>query len=143
MPSPDHNGLHRRLTSAGSLLLLACLLLSQFAATTHEYAVRHATCPRHGELIDVVGRGSWSAAAAESADTSTQVATRGEEDGQTRHQHCLFVSSRGSQKNFRLVGPAASTVSAALNWVPSASPDALHPALAVYLTAPKHSPPAS
>ncbi|MGH9556344.1 MAG: hypothetical protein ACRD2Y_11035, partial [Terriglobales bacterium] len=121
--------------------LLAFLLFGQLVATTHEYAVRHAACPRHGELIDVESRGWFSASGPTSAQTSTQASTPDEEGSQTRHQHCLFVSSRGDQKNFRLVGPAASTVSAATHWAPSASADAPRPALTLYLTAPKHSPP--
>ncbi len=141
MRSPGQHGPHRKLASAGSLLLLACLLFGQFAATTHEYAALHATCPKHGELIEVDGQGGL--AASFSADTRRQVSTLDDESGQTRHQHCLFVSSRGSQKNFRIVGLAASSLSTAAQWASATATDAAHPALALYLTAPKHSPPAA
>ncbi|MGH9509382.1 MAG: hypothetical protein ACRD2Q_04025 [Terriglobales bacterium] len=135
--------LRRKLAAAGSLLLLASLLAGQFVATTHEFTARHATCPRHGELIDLDAQGSFPAAQAASTDTSTQVSDQTVESGQTQHQHCLFVSSRGSQKSFRVVGPATSSHSAATHWTTAAAADLLHPALALYLTAPKHSPPAA
>ncbi len=133
--------LRRGLASTGLLLLLASLLVGQFMATTHEFTARHATCPRHGEVIDLDARSTLSGAA--SADPSTQVSTQGGESSQTPHQHCLFVSSRGSQKNFRIVGPAVSSHSAAAHWTSVASADTLHPPFALYLTAPKHSPPAA
>jgi len=142
MRSPGHHGPHRSLASAGSLLLLACLLFGQFAATTHEYAALHATCSRHGEPIEVDSQRPFAAASA-SADTRSQVSTLGEESSQTQHQHCLFVSPRGSQKNFKAVGPVASSLSAAAHWAPAASGEALRASLALYLTAPKHSPPAA
>lgn len=141
MPSTGSIELRRRLASAGSLLLLGCLLLGQFAATTHEYAALHATCPRHGELIEVDGPGRFAASL--SADTRSQVSTLDDESSQTRHQHCLFVSSRGSHKNFRIVGLAASALSAAAQWTSATATDLVHPLLALYLTAPKHSPPAA
>jgi len=141
MRSPGQHGLNRSLASAGSLLLLAGLLFGQFAATTHEYATLHATCPRHGELIEVDGQGRFAAFL--SADTRSQVSTLDEKSSQTQHQHCLFVSSRRSQKNFRVVGPVASSLSAAANWTPVTFTKVFPASLALYLAAPKHSPPAA
>ena len=139
MLSRGQKTLSRRLASAGSLLLLGALLIGQFMATTHEFTARHTTCPRHGEVIDVDSRSSSLGAA--TGDTSTQLSTPNLEGSQSQHQHCLFVSSRGSHKSFRVVGPADSSLSAAAHWTSPRSTDALHPALALYLTAPKHSPP--
>ncbi|MCI0356218.1 MAG: hypothetical protein L0099_14440 [Acidobacteria bacterium] len=135
--------LRRGLASTGSLLLLASLLVGQFLATTHEFTARHATCSRHGEVMDVEARGSFLRAGAAPTHTSTQLSTLNQESSQTQHQHCLFVSSRGSQKNFRIVGPADYSRSAAAHWMSATSADALHPSRALYLTAPKHSPPAA
>jgi len=132
--------LRRGLASTGLLLLLASLLVGQFVATTHEFTARHATCPRHGEVIDLEARSSV-AGAAESTDTSPQLSTPNPESSQTQHQHCLFVSSRGSHKSFRVVGPVASSHSTASQWASTTGSDTLHPGLAIYLTAPKHSPP--
>ncbi len=142
MLSPGRSALGGRLSSAGSLLLLACLLFGQFVATTHEFTALHAACARHGELIEVESQRPFAAASV-SADTRSQVSALGEESSPTQHQHCLFVSSRGSQKNFKVVGPVASSRSAAAHWAPSASGEVLRPSLALYLTAPKHSPPAA
>ncbi|MGH9577553.1 MAG: hypothetical protein ACRD24_04475 [Terriglobales bacterium] len=143
MLSTGRTSLRPRLAAAGSLLVLASLLVGQFVATTHEFTARHATCPRHGELIDLDAQDSFPGARAASPDTSLYLSTQNGESSQTQHQHCLFVSSRGSQKSFRVVGPAASSHSAATHWTTAAAADLLHPALALYLTAPKHSPPAA
>jgi hypothetical protein len=128
-----------RLAAGGVLLLLASLLVGQFVATTHELTALHATCPRHGEVIDLDSRHARTGVAP--ADSTTQVSAPGEEGSQSQHQHCLFVSSRGSQKTFRIVGPVPSSASADAHWAPGASLDGLHPLLAVYRNAPKHSPP--
>lgn len=117
------------------------MVVGQFVATTHEFAALHATCLRHGELIEVDGQARLAASL--SADTRSQVSTVKEDGSQTQHQHCLFVSSRRSQKNFRIVGPAAASLSAAAQWTSGPAADILRPTLAVYLTAPKNSPPAA
>ena len=131
----------RGMASTGLLLLLASLLVGQFMATTHEFTARHVTCPRHGEVIDVDARGVSSVTAP--ADPATQLSAQPEDTSQTQHQHCLFVSSRGSQKGFRIVGPATASQSGAAHWTSVALADTLHPPIAVYLTAPKHSPPSA
>lgn len=133
--------LRRGLASTGLLLLLASLLVGQFMATTHEFTARHATCPKHGEVIDLDSRASSLGAA--NKNTSTQLSTPSQEDSPTQHQHCLFVSSRGGHKSFRVVGPAESSLSTAAQWTSTSFTNAKHPSLAVYLTAPKHSPPAA
>ncbi len=141
--STKRRGFPPGLLRTGALLLLACLLAGQFAATTHEFTALHAVCPRHGDLLEIDGWERPVAAASTSADPQHRMSLAGWENSQTRHQHCLFVFTRGNQKNLRLIGWVAASLTAALHWAPAAFSGVLHPALAVYRTAPKNSPPAA
>ncbi len=142
MPYPPPNGLRKRLAAIGMALLITCLLSSQFVAANHELTVRHATCPQHGELIDVE-RQDTSAAAVSSVELPTQVATQRAAGNQTHHQHCLFVSSRGNHKGFRVAGPAVASIIPVAHLTHSRYSAGPRLSLAIYLTAPKHSPPSA
>jgi hypothetical protein len=127
--------------NATLLLVLWSLLFSQFSATTHQLAVQHATCPQHGEVVDVAA----SAAGPKSPQAATTNRFSGTYDSsnQTPHQHCPFVSSRVSHKIFKLQPLNAAQLPAPAAQIEDPVARAPHNTAAVYLTAPKHSPPAA
>ncbi|HXE91096.1 MAG TPA: hypothetical protein VNK82_09055 [Terriglobales bacterium] len=135
---PAFFGTRRRQPALFLVLLIVCLLGSQLVATTHELAVRHATCPQHGELIDVEG---GKAVAEPASEVARQVTTSQVGDTQIHHQHCLFVSSRGNHKGFGVAGPAVAAIAPLAHSARSAYNAVPVPSVVVYLTAPKHSPP--
>src|SRR5688572_8779631 len=100
MPHTSKFRTRKTLSGNGILLFVLCsLLVSQFAATSHELAVRHATCLQHGELVEVEASSDVvdSALAAPTELSATNAGS-----AQTQHQHCAFVFSRVGHKIFRL-----------------------------------------
>jgi hypothetical protein len=127
--------------NATLLLVLGSLLFTQFSATTHQLAVQHATCPQHGEVVDI----AVSAAATQStqAGQPSHFSQTYDSSNQTPHQHCPFVSSRVSHKIFKLQPLNAAQLPAPAAQIEDPVARAPHNTAAVYLTAPKHSPPAA
>lgn len=123
------------------LVVLWSLLFSQFSATTHQFAVRHETCPQHGEVVDVAS----SAAGAKSAPAApiSQFSRTSSDSNQTQHQHCPFVSSRVGHKIFKLQPANAVELPALVEQIASPLAHLPHATTAVYRTAPKHSPPSA
>jgi hypothetical protein len=141
MLSTDHSWTRKTLGAKATLLVvLWSLLFSQFSATTHQLAVQHATCLQHGEVVDVAG----GVAQVESAPQaqSSQFSGTADSTSQTQHQHCPFVSSRVSHKIFKLQPANAVELPTLVEQVQSSLAYVPHITPAVYLTAPKHSPPA-
>jgi hypothetical protein len=121
------------------LAILTCVIASQFYTTHHELTVRHAVCFQHGEVIDV----DDSAPSVRSADLPAGVellaGTDKPRDG--HHQHCLLVSSRSSRLFKTTVSQIVCTRASALSRTTAAAEQVAHSSTAIYLAAPKHSPP--
>jgi hypothetical protein len=140
MPHTSKSRTRRTLTGNGILLFVLCsLLVSQFAATSHELAVRHATCLQHGELVEV----DASSGVVDSPAAQTQLSATIVGGTQTQHQHCAFVFSRVGHKIFRL--QPAHSVELPMQGEQACCSLTEHRQLsrALYLTAPKHSPPSA
>jgi hypothetical protein len=131
---------HRKPLAGLGLLLVLSVLCGQFSATIHELKVRHAACPQHGELMDID-----DAASGPTSDLSIPNQPQLSGVGfphPSQHQHCLLVSARSEQKLFRLPAPHPEKLSVVELAVASHT-EARHLSAAIYLTAPKHSPPLS
>ena len=123
------------------VLLLASVWFVQFSATDHDLTVRHAICPQHGEVIDVDDAVPATGVLSESAQ-GKQISIFGDSPFEGHHQHCLYVSSRGTRESIALaVDPSTDgilTVDFSANRPADSS---AHTSPALYLAAPKHSPP--
>jgi len=119
------------------LLLLAVFVCTQFATTQHELSTRHAVCLEHGELIDLDSP-SGSSAAAPSDGTRLSADNAAE---QQNHQHCMFVASRDRRNAFVLTRVALIHFSQAPQYSPVSQAETVHTSVALYRSAPKHSPP--
>jgi hypothetical protein len=121
--------------------LLASVVGMQMSAIHHELTVRHAVCAEHGELIDVEGFGPASVAPAAPSHDS-QLLTTGDAPFSGHHQHCAFVSASHSRSVVKKITPVTSARSTTnrltleLHSTPLVS-------TVLYLSAPKHSPPAA
>jgi hypothetical protein len=122
----------------GAALLVAAFLVGQLTGLVHQATVKHSRCPEHGELVH--GRlvaGQWEAATGAAAEArSVPLSPRDDHDA-------CELEIVGHQRIALPDHPAAVDVS------PDPERDALPPALrepgdslALYLTAPKTSPPA-
>ena len=121
-------------------LLAGALLLSQFAATYHELTVRHAVCPQHGELVDLDERQSNNALTSNVGLQERQLAPANE-PLQGHHQHCLFVSSRTTRHLLRVAKPLAAGTPRVAQPAVASRAEIRNASVAIYLAAPKHSPP--
>jgi hypothetical protein len=121
------------------LAVLTSTIASQFYATHHELTVRHAICFEHGEVIDV----DDSAPSVRSTDLPAGVELLASTDKPVdgHHQHCLLVSSRSSRLFKATVSQIVCTKPLALPRTTSADKLVAHSSTAIYLAAPKHSPP--
>ena len=118
--------------------LLAVVVFVQFSATQHELVTQHAVCPQHGELIDVDNPASQPATVG--ADASGLSAEAGTEQ-QTHHQHCMFVASRNRRNAFVLARVALIHFEQVSHCAPLLLTETVHSSVALYRSAPKHSPP--
>ena len=119
----------------GAVLLVASFLVAQLIGLVHQSTAQHSVCPEHGELIH--GRtvaAAWSGPVAE---------TRGAPQA-PRDDHDVCDLATASHE--RIAPPAPPpAVDAARDVASDAAPPAgreLGSSLALYLTAPKTSPPA-
>lgn len=119
----------------GAALLVASFLVAQLIGLVHQSTEQHSVCPEHGELIH--GRavaGAWSGPQA-SAD---RVPRAPSDD----HDVCELAAAsheRSEAADHARAVEAAPDTEHAASAPPAASPRA---SLALYLTAPKTSPPA-
>ena len=127
-----------RLSRCAVLVLLVVVVGTQFAVTQHELSTVHAICSEHGALVDVDVASAKSASLPDDgAGLFVVIAAQ----QQNHHQHCVLVASRNKRNAFLLVKVAlihASTVSA---FVPVQRLEAAYRSIAIYRSAPKHSPP--
>jgi hypothetical protein len=124
------------------VLLLAALLFVQFSATNHDLTTRHAICPQHGEVVDLDG-GDAAQNASTVAPQTTQLSGIRDSSSERHHQHCLFVSSRGIRNIFKVTKPQGIQLAKTAQHVVRARAELPHPSGALYLSAPKHSPPSA
>jgi hypothetical protein len=123
------------------LLLLAALVSAQYAAASHELTARHAICPQHGEVVDLDGPGPDLTSSIGGGAQGTQLSGIGDEPLRAHHRHCLFVSSHGKRNIFRASKPQGIQLpKVALHGISSVV-DTPRLSGAIYLAAPKHSPP--
>jgi hypothetical protein len=132
------------------LLLAMVLGLSQASAWVHAAAVSHATCLEHGESVHAVGEGAAfddhgaSPAAEAEAEAEAANADRATSDvtAAAAHDHCAS-SALLRWRDVTLTAPPASAELPPVvhgSTAAAPSPDGQHVA-AVYLVAPKTSPP--
>lgn len=134
-----------RTTSArGSAAALALLwALAPILAYAHMLHVGHATCPEHGELVHL-DAAAPDAAAARPTDplAGGGVALESSEDGEAHeHQHCVAATARKAQAAVSSARPAL-LLAATATLQPVGREAIARPASALYLLAPKTSPPA-
>jgi hypothetical protein len=126
-----------------STALAVVCLLGPILAQAHMLLVRHARCAEHGELVHLDGADgdSIGTGATASSDVTTVSSSSPEEAKSHGHDHCAAASARKTQAPVncpQLTLPAASSSAAA-----PLDPDAPSSApVALYLLAPKNSPPA-
>ncbi|MSP63424.1 MAG: hypothetical protein EXR72_24390 [Myxococcales bacterium] len=121
--------------------LAGLTLVGPILGTAHLAAVRHATCPEHGELLDVGGAVALPLAAAAAA-AAEEPAWRAAESADHEHEDCAIAAHRRTSTWVGLAPPAALHNSAptlvALQAL-SAPPGRRQ---SLYRLAPKTSPPA-
>ena len=119
----------------GAALLVASFLVAQLIGLVHQSTAQHSVCPEHGELIH--GRtvaGTWSGPEA-SADRVPQAPS-------DDHDVCELAAAsheRSEPPDHALSVATAPDTERAAAPLPTLAPRA---SLALYLTAPKTSPPA-
>lgn len=119
----------------GAALLVASFLVAQLIGLVHQSTEQHSVCPEHGELIH--GRtvaGAWSGPDA-SADRVPQAPS-------DDHDVCELAAAsheRSAPPDHEVTVDAAPDAEHAATPLPAVAPRA---SLALYLTAPKTSPPA-
>lgn len=121
-----------------AVALAAALLVpaSQVAPLVHLALVRHATCPEHGELIEL-GAGAVHGAPAPEGSVSRSPAA-GEDH---EHDHCL-LACQPRQDAARVVALAGS-LPATERSAPGVQPASAAPGVPLLRVAPKQSPPAA
>lgn len=134
-------GAHRRWPSAA---IAALCLVGQLSVSAHLALVRHATCPEHGEAIHS-GKTLAPVAAGESgAGPSDYPSVGALTGGASRHdhEHCVIATLRRERAVFQRqqlgVLGAAPSESQGSHHLPDAPPSPV----ALFLIAPKGSPPA-
>lgn len=118
----------------GAALLVASFLVAQLIALVHQSGAQHSVCPEHGELLH--GRavaGAWAGPSAEARDVPRVP--------QADHDVCeLTIASH--ERVQPPDAPAATHAAPAEGRAAPPPPRVAGPSLALYLTAPKTSPPA-
>lgn len=128
-----------------SALLVIAFLGSSLGSFVHKATERHARCPEHGEVIHVSSASGLAAAAVElagaPADGLGAVArTPADNAAGHEHEHCYLCPT--SRERVGLV--AAHSLLLPIHAASSAATPSSHaapPSLALYLLAPKTSPP--
>jgi hypothetical protein len=131
--------------------LAACVaalcLVAQFSSFAHMLLVRHATCPDHGELIHAneeggsasIERGQLANASEEQVPAFEARRDAASEHG---HDHCAVLANRRDSTTLTaaqspvLIGPPG------LSGIQDHQEDLRPVSFALYLLAPKNSPPA-
>ncbi|MBI2895357.1 MAG: hypothetical protein HYY06_17515 [Deltaproteobacteria bacterium] len=120
--------------------LASMCLIAQIGSAVHLVMVRHRICPEHGEVVDAVRQHGlthgpeWTP----SASLRSPAAPRGPHE----HDHCLFALERREQLCAG-GGPVFARIAAPVRAAPPPAALALAPrAIALYVVAPKSSPPA-
>lgn len=134
----------RRSVRYAAAALAALCLLGPILDYTHMLVVRHATCPEHGELIHVDEAGTSAGGHGDEVRPgSPTVALQSSQDAEShQHDHCVVVLCRkvqaplGSVAGAVLAPPLAASLQSIDQDAVARSP------IAIYLLAPKNSPPA-
>jgi len=114
--------------------ILAC---SQLGGAAHFLLVRHETCPEHGELLHSQVRSATHHAV---SGRAPGVSNSEEGTGALEHEHCsVFHHQRARAVETPASRPVALLAPAAPSAVPVSRPVTF--AIALYLVAPKNSPP--
>ena len=124
------------------LVLASLLLAGQVGTLAHLVAVRHVTCPEHGESIHAAtppAETATTAVAAVSHGPAVQSIALAAEHG---HDHCLIVAERRSRSALLRASVAASPLPIAVAARPPVALAGRPALLAIYRLAPKNSPPA-
>jgi hypothetical protein len=126
----------RALVAFGAYLCLSAHLMG----LVHVVAVRHATCPTHGEVIHTGGADQTSEAPLAAGPTAAAFPVEPAEEGD---EHCLFVATR--RQDMAGLAPAVAAVAPLppLFLPLERSPVAVFDPSALLLLAPKTSPPAA
>jgi hypothetical protein len=105
--------------------------------------VTHAQCAEHGELLHVDGLGGDDARVEtpEAVEVSGVGADPAPATGSHEHDHCVVASVRKSQAPIKSATGPATTISDSLPRQTSATDPARPALVAVYVLAPKNSPP--
>jgi len=131
----------RRYEVHRSALLFACLwLLAQLASGAHLALVPHAVCAEHGELVEVNASASDGAPEAPDSGPRSDPGSESPSEGVDGHDHCFLAASREQRPLPASSAPCISPGDAGV--VDERANDATTlPSFALYLLAPKHSPP--
>jgi hypothetical protein len=124
-----------------AVFFLGAFLFVQFAATNHELTVRHAICVQHGEEIDLDTHAARATSVASLAGTDIRFLTSAGNSSEEGHHHCLFVSSRHTRSVLKEVKLRGVQLAQVARYIISARPETHPTSTAIYLAAPKHSPP--
>ena len=132
-------GLPRNRVSRGFAAALAVVALAgQLSSFAHLVLVRHVTCAEHGDLIEVGRERAITTTVSRQAVTAVGAASAEETHG---HEHCLIAPMR---RDRLALGSGAVHDSAhidAYGTIGVARAQAIAPAIAVIVLAPKNSPP--
>jgi hypothetical protein len=124
-----------------AVLFLGAFLFVQFAVTNHELTVRHAICVQHGEEIDLDGRDTGQSSAEGLSNIDVRFTASNGSPSEEGHHHCLFVSARHTRSVLKEVKLRGVQLAQVARQVVLARPEAHPTSTAIYLSAPKHSPP--
>ena len=123
--------------------LAAVCLLGPILGYAHMLLVAHARCPEHGELLHVEAPSASEPLAAPGVPTREPiVAAESELASETHdHDHCVVTSARKTQAAVRSAGPSLVVTDPVPRQVVDEGA-AASPPIALYVLAPKNSPPA-
>lgn len=126
-------------------------LLTPILGYAHLLLVQHARCPEHGELVHVEGAGAADAAQNASLLLSSKLETRTDEPQVAlestpevdahEHDHCVAVLARKTDAPLASAGPSLPDHASTLSRRGLVHDAVLRAATALYLLAPKNSPP--
>lgn len=132
----------RKLPAAVAMATAACVLSAPLAGIWHEATARHIACLEHGELVDAAPLTRAELAAPEHRHAQTVVEQGDGVPGALEHEaHCLLATWSTERSTPAHDGQHAAQPQLALAQLNSDAPDRRPPAIALYLLAPKLSPP--
>jgi hypothetical protein len=131
------------LTRCLVLCLLSAVVFAQVSAGIHELTVRHAICPRDGELIDVDESSQPFSPVDAVASGRAEITAYACDQNEGNHHHCAFISSRNTRKFFKVNAPSQAPLPELQRRTSVSEDERAAFSNPIYLTAPKHSPPSA